>query len=455
MEELRIEYWPVRRLTPYSETLRPSGPHVDRMIAAIREYGLRGVLLVDEEGEIIDGHLRLKAAVALGMETVPVLVVRDLEPDQIRALRLLINESARWVKWNEQELLEEIKKLVAVDYDLSSIGFLDNDLDELLLQLDGANKVDVDDVPDAPDASRVRSGDLWHLGQHRLLCADSTSAESMSRLMQEEQADMIWTDPPYNVNYSGKAGKIKNDKMGAQQFETFLSAAHAAMYSALTPGGGIYVAHAETGDATVFRRVFTAAGFRLASCLVWRKQSAVLSRGDYHYQHEPILYGWKPAPSGSGGHRWYGNRKQKSVLDFGESVTAMPDGSYQLFIGGRLYALRGQGIELEEIPTTVISEPRPSRSDLHPTTKPVRLIERMLVNSSPRGGVVLDPFGGSGSTLMACEKSSRACRTLELDPRFAEVIISRWQGVTGQTATRDVDGARLTDLEPQESAHVC
>ncbi len=451
MEKLRIEYWPVKRLRPYSLTLRPSGEHVDRMAAAIREYGLRGVLLVGEEGEIIDGHLRLKAAIALGLDTVPVLVVRDLNHDQIRALRLLVNESARWAKWDERELLEEINKLVAVDYDLSMVGFLDNDLDELLLKLDG-DMVNHEDIPDIPQAVRVHPGELWHLGRHRLLCADSTLPESMDQLMQGRQADMVWTDPPYNVDYRGKAGRIKNDKMKPLQFEKFLSASHALMYSALTPGGGVYVAHAESGDATVFRRVFISAGFRLATCLVWRKQSAVLSRGDYHYQHEPILYGWKPSLPGKGGHRWYGNRKQKSVLDFGDAVTPMQDGSYQLLIGGRLYSLKGENIKLEEIPTTVISEPRPSVSELHPTTKPVRLIERMLVNSSPRGGIVLDPFGGSGSTLMACEKSNRVCRTIELDPRFAEVIIERWQEVSGQIATREPDGACLSDLEPQEIA---
>ena len=195
-----------------------------------------------------------------------------------------------------------------------------------------------------------------------------------------------------------------------------------------------------SGDGMAFRRAFIQSGFKLAACLIWRKQSAVLGRGDYHFQHEPILYGWRPGAA----HRWHGNRKQKTIYESClDALTPMADGSWQLMIDGKLYRLRGEALSIEELASSIISVPKPAKSDLHPTTKPVALIERMVANSSPAKGLVLDPFGGSGSTLMACELLGRSCRTMELDPRFAEVIIRRWQDYTGGQALREADGATL------------
>lgn len=204
------------------------------------------------------------------------------------------------------------------------------------------------------------------------------------------------------------------------------------------------MAHSEAGDGMVFRRAFMATGFKLAACLIWRKQAAVLGRGDYHYQHEPILYGWRRGAA----HRWYGDRKQRTMLEAGlPGLREMGDGTWQLCVEDRLYRISGEALRVEELATTVIDAPKPARSDLHPTMKPVALIERMVTNSSPRAGIVGDPFGGSGSTLMACERLGRSARVMELDPRFVDVTIRRWQDYGGGRATRESDGAAFDALE--------
>ena len=388
-----IEQWPIERLVPYENNPRKNDAAVPRMVTVIREFGFRVPVLAKSTGDLVDGHLRLKAAMALGLDTVPVITVDDMSLEQVRAFRIMINRSATWADWDDEALLRELQALQLASYDLSLTGFDQRELDEMLMQLDGGTDKDPDDIPEPPDEPQVRDGEVWLLGRHRLMCGDSTSRADMCRLMGEDFADMIWTDPPYNVDYSGKAGKIKNDKMSAADFDQFLLAVHRVMFETVRPGGGVYVAHSEAGDGMAFRRAFIQSGFKLAACLIWRKQSAVLGRGDYHFQHEPILY--------------------------------------------------GEALAIEELASSIISVPKPAKSDLHPTTKPVALIERMVANSSPAKGLVLDPFGGSGSTLMACELLGRSCRTMELDPRFAEVIIRRWQDYTDGQALREADGATL------------
>ena len=440
MASLTIEQWPIGRLIPYENNPRKNDDAVPRMVTVIREFGFRVPVLAKSTGDLVDGHLRLKAAMALGLDTVPVITVDDMSLEQVRAFRIMINRSATWADWDDEALLRELQALQLASYDLSLTGFDQRELDEMLMQLDGSTDKDPDDIPEPPDEPQVRDGEVWLLGRHRLMCGDSTSRADMRRLMGEDLADMIWTDPPYNVDYSGKAGKIKNDKMSAADFDQFLLAVHRAMFETVRPGGGVYVAHSEAGDGMAFRRAFIQSGFKLAACLIWRKQSAVLGRGDYHFQHEPILYGWRPRAA----HRWYGNRKQKTIYESClDALTPMADGSWQLMVDGKLYRLRGEALSIEELASSIISVPKPAKSDLHPTTKPVALIERMVANSSPVKGLVLDPFGGSGSTLMACELLGRSCRTMELDPRFAEVIIRRWQDYTGGQALREADGATL------------
>ena len=445
MPELQIEQWPVERLRPYEHNPRKNDHVVNKMADALRQFGFRVPLLAKSDGELIDGHLRYKASLAMGLSIVPVICVDDMDEEQIKAFRILINRSATWAEWNEDLLLQELRALKLADFDLSATGFDDRELDQMLMQISVSDK-DPDDLPDVPSQPISMPGDIWILGNHRLMCGDATSSSDVRRLLDGKQLDLIWTDPPYNVDYQGKAGKIKNDKQSPQMFENFLDSALKIMNDSLKPGGAIYVAHSEAGDGMVFRRAFIAAQFRLASCLIWRKQTAVLSRCDYHFQHEPILYGWKRGAS----HRWYGNRKQKSIFETDlPGLREMDDGSWQFCIDCRVFRIQGEALAIEELPTSVIDIPRPAKSDLHPTMKPVALIEKMVVNSSPRGGIVGDFFGGSGSTLMACERLGRQARLMELDPRFADVIIRRWQDYSGCEATRLTDGKTFNELEKE------
>lgn len=442
MPELHIEKWPVERLRPYERNPRKNDHVVSKMVDALREFGFRVPLLAKSDGELIDGHLRYKAALAMGMLQVPVIPADDMTDAQIRAFRILINRSATWADWDEDLLLQELRALKSLDVDLAITGFEDRELDELLMEMADTDK-DPDAVPPVQPEPVVRDGEIWQLGRHRLMCGDARSLADCRRLLDGKEFDLIWTDPPYNVDYRGKAGKIKNDKMSGAEFEAFLLGSFKAMHDALRPGGAIYVAHSEAGDGMVFRRTFINAGFKLAACLIWRKQSAVLGRGDYHFQHEPILYGWRRGAA----HRWYGNRKQRTLLELEEpGLREMEDGSWQFCLGDRLYRLQGEALNVEELPTSVLDAPKPARSDLHPTMKPVALIERMVANSSPRGGLVGDFFGGSGSTLMACERLNRAALIMELDPRFADVIIRRWQEYTGNSALRESDGRPYAEI---------
>lgn len=442
MPELHIEKWPVERLHPYERNPRKNDHVVGKMVDALRQFGFRAPLLAKSDGELIDGHLRYKAALAMGMLQVPVILADDMTDAQIRAFRILINRSATWAEWDEELLLQELRALKTLDVDLAVTGFEDRELDELLMEMADTDK-DPDAVPPVQPEPVVRDGEIWLLGRHRLMCGDARSLADCRRLLEGKELDMIWTDPPYNVDYKGKAGKIKNDKMSSAEFEAFLLGSFRAMHESLRPGGAIYVAHSEAGDGMVFRRTFINAGFKLAACLIWRKQSAVLGRGDYHFQHEPILYGWRRGAA----HRWYGNRKQRTLLELEElGLREMEDGSWQFCLGERLYRLQGEALCVEELATSVLDAPKPASSELHPTMKPVALIERMLANSSPHRGLVGDFFGGSGSTLMACERLNRAARIMELDPRFADVIIRRWREYTGNDALREADGKSYAEL---------
>jgi DNA modification methylase len=438
MPEMRIEYWPLSRLVPYAGNPRKNDAVVPRMVEDLRMFGFRAPLLARSDGELIDGHLRLKAAVAMDMAEVPVILADDFTPEQVRAYRLIVNRSATWAAWDNDLLMQEVKALVEAKFDIALTGFDQSELDKLLKA--AALEKDPDAVPDPPQNPLVQEGELWLLGSHRLFCGDALNSVHVGYLLGGREADMIWTDPPYNVAYESKAGSIRNDKMSAAEFQEFLRLAHERMFAALRLGGAVYVAHSETGDGMAFRTAFRLAGFRLASCLIWNKGQGTLGRGDYHWQHEPILYGWRPGAA----HKWYGDRKAKTILETGiESVQQQEDGSYTLLLDGKLYRLRG---ELEELSGTVINIRKPGRSELHPTTKPVELVAACIANSSRSGGLVLDPFGGSGSTMIACEQLGRVCCSMEIDARYAQVEIMRWQNYTGKQAARESDGLLFDEL---------
>lgn len=432
---------PVAELAPYERNARTHSPEqVAQIAASMREFGFTNPLLVDEQGRVIAGHGRLAAAQSLGLLEVPVIVVAGLTDTQRRALVLADNKLALNAGWDPELLKGELLDLKLEGFDLGLAGFGDGEVLDILGGV-GEPDRDPDDAPSPPVEPFCRLGDVWTLGPHRLVVGDSTDIGVYDALLGSERVDIVWTDPPYNVAYESKlAGSIKNDDMGDQDFRDFLGSAFAAMSTVMKPGAAIYVAHADSGEIGVsFRRAFLDAGLKLAACLVWRKDNFTLGRSDYQWQHEPILYGWKLGSR----HRWFGGRKLTSVMELGEAspFTQADDGSWVVRAGDRTLVIRGD-VQVEEVVPSVINEPKPKRSDVHPTMKPVALIERMLRNSARPGDLVLDPFGGSGSTLVAADRLGMSARLIELDPKFADVIIQRWQDYTGRRAVRD-DGEQF------------
>lgn len=444
MKMISLEYWPLERLRPYERQLRNNDRHVERMMECITEFGFRLPLLVRSDGEVVDGDLRLKAARQLGLTEIPVVLADGMTEAQVRAFRILANSSVAWSKWDEDALAAELEALQQESFRLELTGLALSDIEDLLDTLDREDDGPDPDLLPEEGAPVSEPGDVWRMGDHLLLCGDATSQAAMEVLMQGTAADMIFTDPPYNVNYTGKAGSIRNDNMKDADFRQFLLNAYTAMYGALGKGCPVYVAHADT-EGINFRSAFREAGFKLASCLIWRKDHFVLGRADYQCQHEPILYGWKPGSA----HRWYGGRKRKTMQELGSfgSVKQHPDGSITLFHEGTATVITGRELAVESYDSTVILERKPLRSELHPTMKPVGLVERFIRNSSKAGDMVLDPFGGSGTTLIACERTNRTCRIMELDPKYADAIVRRWQTYTGREAVHERTGSAFADRE--------
>jgi DNA modification methylase len=425
---------PVSSLKPYEKNARThSVEQIEQLTRSIGEFGFTNPLLIDETDRIIAGHGRLQAALALGMSEVPVIILAGLTDAQRRALILADNKIALNSGWDLKLLTEELADLKLDGYDLTLTGFSLEEIDGLTPVL--VDEKDPDEAPDLPAEPKTKPGDVYVLGPHRLVCGDSTSMENIDRLMRGELADVCWTDPPYNVAYETKAGKIANDDLDDGEFRDFLSGAYGCAFAVMKPGAAIYVAHADT-EGLNFRATFRAAGFKLSGCLIWRKDSLVLGRSDYQWQHEPILYGWKPGSR----HRWYGGRKLTTMIDLDQD--RMPfkrrdDGRYEIRFGDTVMVIDGTA-QIEELVPSVINEPKPKRSDGHPTMKPVALIERMLRNSARPGDIVLDLFGGSGSTLMAAERLGMCARLSELDPGYCDVIVGRWEAYTGRKAVLEV-----------------
>ena len=300
----------INALLPYA---RNSRTHTDAQVAQIaasmKEWGWTNPVLIDEDGMIIAGHGRVMAARVLGINVIPVIIARGWSEAKKRAYVIADNKLAMNAGWDEDRLAEEIRELQDIGFDLELTGF---DKDEIYELLDGRSEsgADPDSVPEPTVKPSVRAGDVFRLGDHRLICGDSTKSETYARLLDGLKVDAVWTDPPYNVNYSAKAGKIENDNLSDADFGKFLESFFGALFEHVKPGAAIYVAHADT-EGLNFRRAFGTAGFKLSGCLIWVKSSLVLGRSDYQWQHEPILYGWRPGAA----HRWYGDRKQTTVID--------------------------------------------------------------------------------------------------------------------------------------------
>lgn len=433
---------PIDRVVPYAGNPRRNAQAIGKVAASIREFGFRQPIVVDPDMVVIVGHTRLAAARKLGLDEVPVHIARGLSPAQVRAYRLADNRTHEEAEWDQAALTEELRALASSGFDLRQTGFDGDELAELLGSLGDPPAADPDDAPPLPVAVRSAPGTVWLLGAHRVACADSTDPEAVRAAMGGALADAVWTDPPYNVAYSSKAGKIANDDMSASAFLEFLRKAFTALIGVMKPGAAVYVAHADT-EGLNFRAAFRDAGFKISGCLIWRKDALVLGRSDYQWQHEPILYGWKPGSA----HRWYGGRKQTTIADLGGSPFApTADGRWQVTIGDRVLIVAGDA-KVEEVVPSVLVEARPKRSALHPTMKPTALIERLLKNSARPGDLVYDPFGGSGSTLIAADRLGMSAVLTELDPAYCDVIVQRWQEYSGRQATRAGDGV-LFDAVP-------
>lgn len=394
MNTKRFEQVPIDKLVPYARNARThSKEQIAQLRASLREFGFVSPAVIDADYNILVGHGRVQAAREEGYDTVPCVFAEDLTEAQKRAYILADNQLALNAGWDEEMLSVELSDLQENAFDLSLLGFEQGELDKLLNSGSetGAKDDDYDLTAALEKASFVEKGDLWTVGKHRLLCGDATSAEDIEKLMDGKRANLIVTDPPYGVSFKASDGlTIQNDSLKGEEFYQFLLSAFQNMASHLEPGGSAYVFHADT-EGLNFRKAFIDAGFHLAGTCIWVKNSLVLGRSDYQWQHEPILYGFLQ----NGKHKWYSDRKQTTVWNFD----------------------------------------KPKRNKDHPTSKPLDLLAYPIHNSSQENSIVLDTFGGSGSTMMACEQLGRICYMSELDEKYASVILRRYVDLTG-----DADG---------------
>jgi DNA modification methylase len=394
-------------ITPYAHNPRNNAGAVDAVARSIREFGFRNPVILDRDGVIIAGHTRVLAAKSLGMDEVPCVMADDLTPEQVKAFRIADNKTAEIAEWDYELLPIELRELQGDGYDLSLLGFDTTELEQLLADKEDTvtdGETEADAVPDAPEVPVSKPGEVYILGSHRLMCGDSTSKEDTAKLMGGGKAVLYLTDPPYNVALKGSTGlTIANDNMPTEQFRQFLDGAFGAAASVLEPGTSFYIFHSDSESAN-FRLAAAQAGLEVHETLYWVKNALVLGHFDYQYITESCLYGWTEGKA----HRWFNDRAQTNALKFD----------------------------------------KPKRNDVHPSMKPVEMLVYLVRNSSARGDVVLDNFGGSGSTLIACEQTGRQCRTMELDPKYCDVIRRRWaEFVHGEGC----DWVALTPAETQET----
>ena len=388
--------------------LKPGDAEYEKLKRSIEQFGyVEPVIWNQTTGRVVGGHQRLKVLMDMGMTEVDCVVVA-MDEEKEKALNIALNKISG--DWDKDKLALLIADLQGADFDVSLTGFEPAEIDALFKDTlkDGVKDDDFNVGAELAQPTMTKPGDVWTLGRHRLICGDSTKAETYDLLMGGTKANLVITDPPYNVNYEGSAGKIKNDNMADEAFYNFLLDAYTQMHSAMADDASIYVFHADT-EGLNFRRAFADAGFYLSGCCIWKKQSLVLGRSPYQWQHEPCLYGWKK----NGKHQWYTGRKETTIWEFD----------------------------------------KPKMNGDHPTMKPIPLLAYPIMNSSMSNSVVLDPFGGSGSTLIACEQTDRICYTVELDEKFCDVIVKRYieqvGGSDGVTVQRDGLTYKYSEVEVQ------
>ncbi|MBO5179372.1 MAG: ParB N-terminal domain-containing protein [Clostridia bacterium] len=370
----------IDEIIPYENNPRKNDDAVEAVANSIKNFGFKSPIVVDANKVIVNGHTRLKASKLLGLTMVPVIIASDLTEEQCRALRLADNKTAEIASWDKKLLMQELESIdwEGLEMDMTDFGF-DNIFDSKPQEVTHDDFEEGQYIPATPYSMQ---GDVYLLGRHRIMCGDSTNPEMVKTLLNGNKADMIFTDPPYNVNYEGSDGQsIQNDNMGNEEFYNFLLSVYKNMFDSIKEGGSIYVCHADS-EGLNFRKAFIDAGFKLAQCLIWVKNSFTMGRQDYQWQHEPILYGWKPGA----GHYFVDDRSLSTVWFYD----------------------------------------KPKHNDLHPTMKPLELVGQGINNGSLLGQLVLDLFGGSGSTLIACEQAGRINYSMELDEKYADVIVKRF-----------------------------
>ncbi len=403
---MNIEKIDISVLIPYARNARThSDEQIAQIAGSIKEFGFNNPVLIDKDNGVIAGHGRLAAARKLGLKEVPCIRLEHLTETQRKAYILADNRIALNSGWEAELLSLELSELLDGGVNLESLGFDADEIDALLNKIEPTEGLtDEDATPEVPEEPVTKPGDVWILGKHRLMCGDSTSIQALEALCQDQAVDMWLTDPPYNVAYEGKtkdALKIQNDSMDDEQFRQFLRDSYVAADAVMKPGAVFYIWHADS-EGYNFRGAAQDAGWKVRQCLIWKKQTMVMGRQDYHWKHEPCLYGWKDGA----GHLWAADRKQTTILEFD----------------------------------------RPSRNAEHPTMKPVALFEYQMLNNTKGGDIVLDSFGGSGTTLIAAEKNGRIARLMELDPKYCDVIVKRWQDFTGKQATLEATGQTYSEL---------
>ena len=406
----KVEIWPIERLTANPRNARIHGPEqIEQIRASLREFGWTMPVLVRENGMLIAGHGRLEAAKLEGITEVPTIVARGWTEAQCQAYAIADNKLTESGEWSEELLRLELGDLQAAGFDLALTGFDQDELDRLLVvetEVDG----DPDEAPEPPAEPISKPGDLWICGEHRVLCGDARVLADVEKVLGGELADMCFTDSPYNVNYAnstkdkkrGKSRPILNDALG-EEFGAFL---YDACVNILTVTKGAVYMCMSSSELDTLQKAFREAGGKWSTFVIWAKNTFTLGRSDYQRQYEPILYGWKQGAD----HYWCGDRDQGDVWFFD----------------------------------------KPAKNDLHPTMKPVALVERAIRNSSKSRDIVLDPFGGSGTTLIAAERTGRRARLIELDPKYADVIVQRWQDQTGQSARLEPSGQSFSEMTPSE-----
>jgi DNA modification methylase len=404
----QIEQIAIDKLVPYARNSRTHSPEqVAQIAGSIREFGFTNPVLIDADNGIIAGHGRVMAAQKLGMDKVPCIRLAHLTETQRRAYIIADNKLALNAGWDEEMLALELGELAELDFDMDLIGFSEDELAGLMAETT-EGETDPDEVPEPPVDPVTVLGDVWVMGKHRLLCGDSTSIDDLRKLCGEQDVDMWLTDPPYNVAYEGGTEEkltIQNDSMTDDNFRQFLVDAYTAADAVMKQGAVFYIWHADS-EGYNFRGAAHDAGWKVRQCLIWKKSSLVLGRQDYQWQHEPCLYGWKDGA----GHLWAADRKQTTILEFN----------------------------------------KPSRNGEHPTMKPVSLFEYQMLNNTKGGDLVLDSFGGSGTTMIAAEKNGRVARLMELDPKYCDVIVNRWQDFAGKQAIHEASGKTFDEMKARK-----